>query len=96
VASGRPPVNAGSVRTRFTASNPLVLDVVIGDHEVFLAVPDQPGFPDLRAGIVVDDPDFVAALRAWFDESVWDAPCGYADVRGSSSTGGRPSVTPGR
>ncbi len=30
----------------------------------------------------VDDPDFVAAVRDWFDESVWDAPCGYADVSG--------------
>ena len=73
---------AGNVRTRIPFSNPLVLDLLVGDHEVFLAVPDRRGHPHLRAGIVVDDPDFVAAVRDWFDESVWDPPCGFADVRG--------------
>lgn len=73
---------AFNVRTRFAFANPLVLDVLIGDNEVLLAVPDRRGHPHLRAGVVVDDPDFVAAARDWFDESVWDPPCGYADVRG--------------
>ncbi len=40
--------------------------------------------PHLRAGIVVDDPDFVAALRNWFDETVWDPKCWYADLRGNT------------
>ena len=66
----------GNVRSRTPRSNPLVLDVLVGDHEVFLAFPDRRGHPYLRAGIGVDDPDFVAAARGWFDESVWDPPSG--------------------
>jgi hypothetical protein len=84
LSGGRPPGQAGNVRTRIAFSNPLVLDVLIGDHEVLLAVPDRRGRPHLRAGIVVDDPDFVAALRSWFDETVWDPKCWYADVRGDA------------
>ena len=82
LAGGRSPGQAGNVRTRIAFCNPLVFDVLIGDHEVLLAVPDRRGHPRLRAGIVVDDPDFVAAVREWFDETVWDCPCGYADIRG--------------
>ena len=82
LAGGRRRGQAGNVRTRIAFSNPLVLDVLIGDHEVLLAVPDRRGRPHLRAGIVVDDPDFVAALRNWFDETVWDPKCWYADLRG--------------
>jgi hypothetical protein len=77
LATGRRPPATANVRTRYPISNPLVLDLLIGDHEVFLAVPDRSGHPSLRAGIVVDDPDFVAALRDWFDETVWDPPGGY-------------------
>lgn len=84
LAGGRPPEEAGNVRARLTSCNPLTLDVLIGEHEVLVAVPDRRGHPHLRAGIVVDDPDFVAEVRAWFDESVWDPPCGYADIRGGS------------
>lgn len=84
LAGGRPPGKAANVRTRVAFANPLVLDVLIGDHEVLLAVPDRRGRPHLRAGIVVDDPDFVAALRSWFDETVWDPQCWYADIRGDS------------
>ena len=79
-AGGRPPAGAANVRTRVAFANPLVLDVLVGENEVFLAVPDRRGHPCLRAGIVVDDPDFVASVRDWFDESVWDARCGYAEV----------------
>ena len=82
LSGGRSPAGAANVRTRIAFSNPLVLDVLIGDHEVMLAVPDRRGRPHLRAGIVVDDPDFVAALRNWFDETVWDPKCWYADLRG--------------
>lgn len=67
-------VAAANVRTHTTASNPVVLDVLIGDREVLLALPDRRGLPYLRAGVVVDDPDFVAAIRQWFDESRWDPP----------------------
>jgi transcriptional regulator with XRE-family HTH domain len=84
LAGGRGPAQAGNVRTRIAFANPLVLDVLIGDHEVLLAVPDRRGRPHLRAGIVVDDPDFVAALRSWFDETVWDPKCWYADLRGDA------------
>ena len=84
LSGGRPPRHAGNVRTRIALANPLVLDVLIGDHEVLLAVPDRQGRPHLRAGIVVDDPDFVTALRDWFDETVWDARCLDADLRGDA------------
>lgn len=80
VAGSRSSDRVSNVRTRITLSNPLVLDVLVGDHEVFLAVPDRRGHPHLRAGVVVDDPDFVAAMRDWFDESVW-----YADVRANGT-----------
>lgn len=80
LAGGRSPDQAVNVRTRFAFTNPLVLDVLIGENEVFVAVPDRRGHPHLRAGIVVDDPDFVASVRDWFDESVWDSPGGYAGV----------------
>ena len=82
LAGGRSPAGAPNVRTRFTFANPLVLDVLVGENEVLLAVPDRRGHPHLRAGIVVDDPDFVTSVREWFDETVWDAPVGYVDVRG--------------
>lgn len=52
-------------------SDPLVVDVLVGEHEVLLTVPDRRGRPYLRAGVAVDDPDFVAALRDWFDEALW-------------------------
>lgn len=83
LTGGRPPEELPNVRMRIRLSNPLVFDVLIGDHEVLLAVPDRRGHPFLRAGVVVDDPDFVSALREWFDEFVWDGPGGYADVRGA-------------
>lgn len=84
LAGGRAPAQAANVRTRIAFSNPLVLDVLIGDHEVLLAVPDRRGRPHLRAGLTVDDPDFVAALRRWFDETVWDPKCWFADLRGDA------------
>jgi transcriptional regulator with XRE-family HTH domain len=84
LSGGRPSGRTANVRTRIAFSNPLVLDVLIGDHEVLLAVPDRRGRPHLRAGIVVDDPDFVDALRNWFDENVWDPKCWYADLRGDA------------
>ena len=65
-----------NVRTRVVVGNPLVLDVLVGDHEALIAVPDRRGHPHLGACVVVDDPDFVAALRDWFDEAVWDPPSG--------------------
>jgi transcriptional regulator with XRE-family HTH domain len=85
LAGGRPPGQVRNVRSRFTFCNPLVLDVLIGDHGVLVAFPDRGGHPDLRAGVVVDDPDFVAAVREWFDDSVWDAPCEHVDIRGEPS-----------
>lgn len=46
----------------------LAVDVLIGAHEVLLAVRDRRGHPFLAAGVVVDDPDFVSALRERFDK----------------------------
>lgn len=74
--------SGGNVRTRLTSADPVAFDVLIGDHEVLLAAPDRRGLPYLRPGVVVDDPDFVTALRHWFDESVWDRPAAVrADER---------------
>ncbi|MDQ4068287.1 MAG: helix-turn-helix domain-containing protein [Actinomycetota bacterium] len=77
----------GNVRIRFTSPNPLALDVLVGEQEVLLAVPAWAGRPYLRAAIVVDDPDFVAAVREWFDDSIWDAhdqpPPGHDMARGA-------------
>jgi len=70
---GGPP-GVTNVRTRIALTNPVTLEIIIGDHELLLAIPDRRGHPHLRAGIVVNDPDFVAAAARWFDESVWDPP----------------------
>ena len=80
-AGGRDPQEAGNVRARVTTTSPLGMDLLIGDREVLIGIPDRRGHPHLRAAIVVDDPDFVAAARAWFDESVWDGPGPTVDLR---------------
>lgn len=81
LAGGRVPGEVANIRTRFTFASPLVLDVLIGEHEVLVAVPDRRGHPYRRASITVDCPDFVAALRDWFDELIWDGPGEALDLR---------------
>jgi transcriptional regulator with XRE-family HTH domain len=63
-----------NVRSRVAFTNPLVMDVLIGDHEALIALPDRRGHPHLAACVVVDDPDFVDAMREWYDEWVWEPP----------------------
>jgi transcriptional regulator with XRE-family HTH domain len=81
LAGGRDPMAIGNVRTRFCFRNPLVLDIMVGEQEAFIGVPGRNGHPDLRAGIVIDDPDLVDALRAWYDEFIWESTCDCADIR---------------
>lgn len=70
--------SAANVRARVAFTNPLVLDVLIGEHEALIALPDRRGHPHLAACVVVDDPDFVDAMRRWYDEWVWEPPGGPA------------------
>jgi hypothetical protein len=81
LAGGRGPAAVGNIRTRFCYANPVVLDVLITEDEVLIALPDRRGHPYHRACVVVDDPDFAAAAREWYDESVWDAPVELVDIR---------------
>lgn len=69
LAGGRPSGSVGNVETRFADTNPVVLDVLIGDHEAVIVLPGPDG--PARACLTVNDPDFVAALQDWFDDSVW-------------------------
>jgi hypothetical protein len=71
--------SAPNARARIAFANPLVMDVLIGEHEALIALPDRRGDPHLAACLVVDDPDFVDAIRRWFDEWVWEPPAGAVD-----------------
>jgi transcriptional regulator with XRE-family HTH domain len=79
---------AANIRARVAFNNPLVMDVLIGEHEALIALPDRRGHPHLAACVVVDDPDFVEALRRWYDEWVWEPP-GSPDA--ATGDGLRPS-----
>ncbi|MGH9223494.1 MAG: helix-turn-helix domain-containing protein [Acidimicrobiales bacterium] len=85
LAGGRDPASIGNVRTRFCFRNPLAIDVVIGEQEAFIGLPDRKGHPHLRAGIVIDDPDLITALREWYDEFVWESTCDCTDIRPASA-----------
>lgn len=58
-----------------------MLDVVVGEHEALIAVPDRRGHPFLRACVVIDDPDLVGALKDWYDDFIWEPAGGYVDLR---------------
>lgn len=74
VPSPTPVPSGRNVRARVAYTNPVVLDVLIGEHQALIALPDRRGHPHLAACLVVDDPDFVAAMREWYDEWVWEPP----------------------
>ena len=74
------PEPAGGLRSRFAIANPLCADVLIGENEAILAIPAGRDRPDLRACVVIDDPDFLRALREWFDEFVWEAPGAWVEI----------------
>jgi transcriptional regulator with XRE-family HTH domain len=87
----RAPVDrwsAPNVRARVAFANPLVMDVLIGEHEALIALPDHRGHPHLGACVVVDDPDFVDAIRRWYDQWVWEPP---GDGLPDESAAGGPS-----
>ncbi|MEW6152811.1 MAG: helix-turn-helix transcriptional regulator [Actinomycetota bacterium] len=71
LAGGRQPEEVGNLVTRFCTRNPVSLELFITEGEAFVGLPDLAG-GHLRAAIVIDDPDLVAALRAWFDETIWE------------------------
>lgn len=69
-----------NVRSRFCFANPLCANVLIGENEAMIAIPARRNRPDLRACVVIDDPDFVRALREWFDEFVWQPAGGWVEL----------------
>ena len=81
LAVGRDPSTVHNIRTRCCFKPPAMFDVVVGEHEALIAVPDRRGHAYLRASLVIDDPDFVDALTNWFDDFIWEPPAGYVDVR---------------
>ena len=81
LAGGRDPADVRNIRSRFCFGNPLILDLIIGANEALIAIPDRRGQPHLRACLVVDDPDFVTALRDWYDEFIWEPSCDFVEVR---------------
>jgi transcriptional regulator with XRE-family HTH domain len=81
LAGGRDPLTVDNVRTRCCFSPPATLDVIVAEREALIAVPDRRGHPFLRAALLIEDPDFVAALRDWFDDYVWEPAGGYVDLR---------------
>lgn len=70
----------GNVRSRFSFVNPLCADVLIGENEALIAIPARRNRPDLRACVVIDDPDFVRALREWYDEFVWEPSGDWVEI----------------
>ncbi len=80
LAGGRPPDEIRNIRSRFCFGNPLVLDFIIGANEALIAIPDRRSRPSLRACVVVDDPDFVAAMQDWYDEFVWEPSCDWTEL----------------
>jgi transcriptional regulator with XRE-family HTH domain len=81
LAGGRKPSEVRNIRSRFCFGNPLILDFIIGANEALIAIPDRRGHPDLRACLVVDDPDFVAAMQDWYDEFIWEPSSDWVEVR---------------
>lgn len=80
LAGGRDPTTVDNIRTRCCFAPPATLDVMITDREAMIVVPDRRGHPYLRAAFVVDDPDFVGALKDWYDDYVWDPAGGYVEA----------------
>lgn len=81
LAGGREPSDVRNIRTRVCFAPPAALDVVVGEQEALIAAPDRRGNAALRACLVIDDPDFVAAIKAWFDEFVWEPDGDYVTLR---------------
>jgi transcriptional regulator with XRE-family HTH domain len=80
LAGGRDPSTVHNLRTRCCFSTPATLEVIIAEQEALIAVPDRRGHPHLRACLVIDDPDFVEALKDWYDDFVWEPRGPHVDV----------------
>lgn len=74
------PEVAGQVRSRFARGNPLCANVLIGENEALIAIPARRDRPELLSCVVIDDPDFVRAMREWYDEFVWEPPGGWVEI----------------
>jgi transcriptional regulator with XRE-family HTH domain len=74
LAAGRPADEIRNIDTRFCFANPVLLDVLIGEREALIAIPDHRGHPTLTAGILISDASFVEALKTWFHDIVWKSP----------------------
>ncbi|HSH61597.1 MAG TPA: hypothetical protein VK988_18505 [Acidimicrobiales bacterium] len=74
LADGRDAQDVRNIETRFCSGNPVLLDVLIGEREAMISVPDHRGHPTLSASVLISDPSFVEALKTWFQQIVWKAP----------------------
>jgi transcriptional regulator with XRE-family HTH domain len=74
LAAGRSPTEIRNIDTRFCFANPVLLDVLIGEREALIAIPDHRGHPTLTAAILISDVSFVEALKTWFHDIVWKSP----------------------
>ena len=72
LAGGRDPTTVHNIRARCCFTPPGMLDVIVCDREALIAFADRRGHPSLRACVVVDDPDFVDALKDWYDDFIWE------------------------
>lgn len=81
LAGTRAPQDVHNIETRFCLANPVLLDVLIGEREAMISVPDHRGHPTLSASILISDSIFVEALKTWFQQIVWKSagvPIEYA------------------
>lgn len=77
-----------NIKVKFYAKNPLLFDVLIGQREAIIELPQRVNFPSMRVALLVRDKLFVEALRTWFDEVLWDSEIpnknlNYADFNNS-------------
>lgn len=80
LAAGREPNTVHNIRIRCCFAPPSTFEVIVGEQEALIAVPDRRGHPFLRAGLVIDDPDFVGSLKDWFDDFIWEPQGPHIDI----------------
>lgn len=74
VAGARKVEDVHNAKIKFHKDNPLQLHAIIGQREAILALPQVSGQSGSNIALLVRDKIFVEALRAWYDEVLWDAP----------------------
>lgn len=73
-AGGRKIEKVHNVKLKYFVRNPLLMDVLIGQREAILVLPQNTANPRLSIALLVRDKLFVESLRSWFDEVLWDYP----------------------